>query len=233
MAFHLLHMIKAGVGRLRRPAFDARAAVELTRFGLPFFPATRYALAPSALLTVLNDVIVNKRRTILELGSGYSSIYIAKALESAAPDGGVVITVDAHAGWLDQVVEKARAAGVADRVRAVHAPLAPIPGDADGAYWYDMAPIIEALAGASIDLMLVDGPVASGKAVAYARAPAVPMLKDRLSADCAVYLDDIHRPSHAEIAKQWSETLGLAFEHHHARGGFAYAARGESFDPII
>jgi len=231
MIFPPFHLVKAGLGRLRRPAFDARASVELTRFNLPFFPASRYALAPSALLTVLNDVTANQRRTILELGSGYSSVYIAKALQMQDVDDGVVITVDAHEEWLAKVIDKAREAGVSDHIRAVHAPLIDLP-EGDGV-WYDQNAIRTALAGRDIELLLVDGPVASSNEQRFARRPAVPMLKDALAARCAIYLDDVHRTSHGEIAEGWGQALDLSFSEHHARGGFAYAVRGDAFDPIM
>ncbi|HXI86732.1 MAG TPA: hypothetical protein VNH64_04705, partial [Parvularculaceae bacterium] len=63
--------------------------------------------------------------------------------------------------------------------------------------------------------------------------PAVPELAGYLSADCAVFLDDVHRFSHVEIAREWGAILGVKFAIVHARGGFAYAARGQSFDPIL
>lgn len=220
-------MAAAGLGRLRRPAFDARATTELARFGLPFFPATRYALAPSALLTILNDVIINNRRAVLELGSGYSSVYIAKALG----EHGRVVTVDADAGWLDQVMDSADRAGVAGRITAVHAP--PRVNGSDARPWYDAEKILATIDDAPIDLLLVDGPVASSKATARARAPAVPLLKGRLAGRCSIYLDDIHRPSHAAIARDWGGELGLRFAFHHARGGYALAMRGDGFDPVM
>ena len=229
MTFAPLHMIAAGIGRLRRPAFDARAAVELARFGLPFFPATRFALAPSALLSVLNDVLINNRRIILELGSGYSSVYLAMALKNSS---GRIITVDSNEAWLDQVMARATAAGVADRICPVLAPLTPIAGR-DGAQWYDVKSIKKALDGDRVGLLLGDGPVALSKALKYARAPAVPMLKDVLNDRYAIFLDDIHRLSHAKIASDWSDELSLRFSLVHARGGFAYAAQGAAFDPII
>ncbi len=230
MAINALHMVKAGIGRLRRPAFDARASVEIAKFGLPFFPATRYALAPSALLAVLNDVAINDRRTIVELGAGYSSVYIGALLRAQSREGAAVISVDAHAGWLSQVEASARRAGCADVITPVHAPMAPF---GDAGEWYDLAPILGALGDRKIDLLLVDGPVASGGANPFARAPAIPALKDRLNDRCAIFLDDAHRPSHAKIARNWGETLGLTFTEHHARGGFAHAVRGDAFDPII
>lgn len=223
----LLHLLTAGVGRLRRPAFDARAAVELARLGLPFFPVSRYALAPSALLAVVNDVILNTRVNVLELGSGYSTICIAKALDET---DGAITTVDADAGWLDKVVVRARKAGVADRIRPIHAPLKPL---ANSGEWYDVEPIRAACVDRKIDLLLVDGPVASGGADPRARAPAARALADLLAPDFSIFLDDIHRPSHAAIAREWGELLKLAFTLVHARGGYAYAARGRAFDPII
>lgn len=228
--FTPFHIIKAGIGRLRRPAFDARAAVELARFGLPFFPATRYALAPSALLTVVNDVMINGRRTIVELGSGYSSVYLARALDLIGAADGRIFTVDADPDWLNLVIDRAAAAGVGDRITPVLATIRRQEGLGD---WYDREAIMEALGARSIDLLLVDGPVASGPQRQEARAPAAQALKNALGARCAIYLDDVHRPSHARIAARWGELLGLHFTEHHARGGFAYAARGDAFDPII
>jgi len=233
MAVDLVHMIKTGVGRLRRPAFDARAAVELTRFDLPFFPATRYALTPSALLTVLNDIAINQRRVVMELGSGYSSLYISKLFDLLDLPDARVITVDAHAGWLDIIKDAAARAGVDGRMTFVHAPLAPAAGGDDAPPWYDRDAVAAALGGDKADLLLVDGPVASGRDVRFARAPALPMLKDALAERCAIFLDDIHRPSHAQIARDWGQLIGVPFREHHSRGGFAYAARGEAFDPIL
>ena len=220
-------MATAGIGRLRRPAFDARASVELAKLGLPFFPPTRFALAPSALLTVVNDILLNRRAVAVELGAGVSSLYMAHAL---ARHDGKMVSVDADADWLALVKEMAHEAGVADRIVTVHAPLKPMH---DGVAWYDMDAIKGALGGAQIDLLLVDGPVASGKERNRARAPAGPALAPILAPRCAVFLDDIHRPSHARIAREWESVLDLRFSLHHARGGFAYGVRGGGFDPII
>ncbi|HXI85884.1 MAG TPA: class I SAM-dependent methyltransferase, partial [Parvularculaceae bacterium] len=158
MAFAPFHLVAAGVGRLRRPGFDARAAVELTRFNLPFFPPTRYTLAASALLTVINDIIINKRQRVLELGSGFSTAYIAKALDET---DGTLISVESNSAWLDHVRAYARCCGVADRLTAIHAPLSPRKGGLD---WYDAEILHAELKGKEIDLLLVDGPVASSRA---------------------------------------------------------------------
>ncbi|MBI1364512.1 MAG: hypothetical protein GC153_00960 [Alphaproteobacteria bacterium] len=221
------HHVAAVFGRLRRPAFDARAAVELLRFELPFFPPTRYTLAASALLTVLNDILINKRRLVVELGSGFSTAYIAKALGET---GGSLISVESNAEWLDHVSAHARRCGVADRITPVHAPLKPHETGGD---WYATDILAAALEGREIDLLLVDGPVASSRAKRRARAPAVPELSRYLAPRCAVFLDDLHRFSHVQIAREWGAILGVKFSIVHARGGFAYAARGAGFDPIL
>lgn len=225
--FAPFHLLAAGVGRLRRPAFDARASVELSRLGLPFFPVSRYALAPSAALVLVNEVLLNNRRSILELGSGYSTLCLAKAAERT---DGHVVTVDSEESWLDQVTAAAAAAGLGQRITPVHSPLRP---HASGGAWYDCGLIRRALAGRRVDLLLVDGPVASGGADPRARAPAVPELEDLLEDRCALFLDDIHRRSHAEIAREWGRRLRIPFTLVHARGGFGYGVRGAAFDPII
>ena len=227
MIFTPFHMIKAGFGRLRRPAFDARAETALARLGVPFFPQSRFALAPSATLAVVNEILINRRRKVLELGAGLSSLYIARALEET---GGALVSVDSDPDWLDFVTGRAEKAGLAGRITPVAAPLR-----ADGAYpgWYDVETVLGALGDGGVDLLLVDGPPASARARREARAPAVPVLKEKLAPACAVFLDDIHRPSHARIAARWGVELGVTFTEHHARGGFAYAARGPAYDPII
>lgn len=223
----VLHLIAAGVGRLRRPAFDARAAVELARLNAPFFPASRFALAPSALLTLVNDIVQNRRQVVLELGSGASTLHIAKALTLT---GGMAITVDSDRAWLDKVMATAREAGLAERLSPVFAPL---QDGADGEAWYDPKPIFAAIGDRKVDLLLVDGPPAHDRTRAYARRPAAAHLKDRLAPNVSIYLDDIHRPSHAKIAREWGRLLGMEFTFVHARGGFAYAARGQTYDPIL
>lgn len=222
-----LHRIVAGIGRLRRPGFDARAAVELAKFGLPFFPPSRFALAASTLLALVNDVMINRRRLALELGAGASTLYLAKALKA---QGGRLISVESDKTWLDHVVAATEAAGLSDVVTPVLAPLTP---HASGSDWYDLGALKAATAPKSIDLLLVDGPPSGKGKPSRARAPAIPELADRLADRCAVFFDDIHRPAHARIAEEWSTRLGVRFAPHFARGGFAYARRGDGFDPVM
>ena len=47
-----------------------------------FIPFTAWSLSPSILLHILNDIIINDRKSLIEFGSGASTFYIAKLLKN-------------------------------------------------------------------------------------------------------------------------------------------------------
>src|SRR5690606_30947324 len=55
------------------------------------------------------------------------------------------------------------------------------------------------------DLVIVDGPYGGG--TPYARYSAVPFLKNKLSDNVSVFLDDIQRPEEQGIFKEWKSQL--------------------------
>jgi hypothetical protein len=55
---------------------------------------------------------------------------------------------------------------------------------------------------ARVDMLFVDGP--PGATWPLARYPAMPIFRDRLTADAVVYLDDGVRADEREIAARWA-----------------------------
>ena len=103
------------------------------------------------------------------------------------------------------------------------------PHALDGNKWYDRTVVEAQLVGATVDLILVDGPIAYTQEKRLARYPALPNIADRLSGDCAIFLDDVRRSGEREIAERWAKEFGLTFEYHTSRGGYAKAVRGNAF----
>lgn len=183
---------------------DDLRALDLLRPLLPaaYLPWTEASIRPAALAAICNDVVIRRRRTVVELGSGISTLVLGRLLGRL---GGRLVTVEHDGQWLGIVADLVAAAGVADAVDLRHAPLV------DG--WYDRSVVGKALADATapIDLLLVDGPPAWRPGAEMSRLPAADVLAPHLAADATVVLDDIHRPGEQEIVRRWARDHGWPF----------------------
>lgn len=220
----MFEFVRSRLGTRGRERFDARAAVELSRLGVPFMPWPRSALAPSALLTILNDVIINGRKTVVELGAGISTVYLGKVLEAS---GGCLISIESNPDWAAVVRRLLTNAGINDAVRIACAPLEISPHCLDKGPWYSHDAVLRAVSGRCIDALIVDGPPAYKRGSHLARFPAVPVLKDYLADCCAIFLDDIDRAGERRVARAWSKMLDIQFIK--TRCGLSVAQRGPAF----
>jgi hypothetical protein len=212
---------------LERAAHDARAATELSRLGLPHLPWPGSALAPSALVHVLNEIQINRRNFCVEFGSGLSTIYIAKILERS---GGRLISFESDSGWAELVRAWLVEFGLTGVAEVVMAPLEVTSSNAaPGAQWYDEGVVSSRLDGCTVDCVLVDGPPAYHAQNRLARYPALPILQSRLAPRCVVFLDDADREGEQEVLRRWASVSDLKFETFLSRGGIARGVRGAAF----
>jgi predicted O-methyltransferase YrrM len=162
-------------------------------------PHTRgdWAVSPDFLQIVVEQIVARRPASIVELGSGVSSIYIGYVLESLG--SGVLYSVDHDARYLSETEEVVRRHGLEARVRLVHAPLEELELDSRCWQWYRL----EALDVDEVDLLIVDGPPAEART--DARFPGVPMLLGRLKEGAVILLDDYGRPGEREIVGRWLE----------------------------
>jgi predicted O-methyltransferase YrrM len=156
-----------------------------------------HAITPEALTVVLQLIAGLGVRQVLELGSGQSTLAIARTLQQLG--GGRVLSFDDDARWAAVTAAGLKQEGLDDiaEVRAV--PLAEIAAGGRHAPWYDLS---GADRQARYDLILVDGPPA-WKGDPLARLPALYELKNQLSDKGVLLLDDAARPGESEIARQW------------------------------
>ena len=115
----MLKRLKDKFYQVEQSVYDARASVELARLGLAFRPWPGSAIAPSALLMILNEIEINARRTVVEFGSGLSTLYIAKLLQRT---GGHITTIENDEAWANLVNEWVVAEGVSDQVEFCSGP---------------------------------------------------------------------------------------------------------------
>lgn len=222
----LLKRATTKLAEINQSAADARAAVELAKMGVPYLPWPASAIAPSALLSILNDIEINGRRNIVEFGCGISTVYMAMV---AKRTGASIISFDDNPAWAAIVREWIDRIEAAAHCEIVIAPLGPNDHAVDGNHWYDQAVVADRLAEVTVDLVLVDGPIAYTQEKRLARYPALPNISARLGDRCAIFLDDIRRSGEQEIAERWARQFDLTFEHHPGRGGYAKAVRGDAF----
>lgn len=192
-----------------------------------YLPWTGSSIRPSALVTILNDIVINRRNCMVECGGGISTLYMARLLST---QGGHLYTIDHDERWAGLLSNMLQEEGLGSVVTVIHAPMEPNEYALEGNNWYSTTQIEKELTDKRIDLLLVDGPLACEPEIGLARYPAVPYFKSRLSADCTVILDDIHRKGEREIVRRWSRDLGIPFQMRMLDGGIAIGCRKVSFN---
>jgi predicted O-methyltransferase YrrM/anti-sigma factor RsiW len=167
----------------------------LERLGLPgdALPHLGSWKADTGFLHRIVDAIEELRpATVVELGSGASSLVCARALQLHG--GGRLVSYDQHAAFVTATAQWLREEGVAADMR--HAPLQHRSADWPGT-WYSLSDLPE-----SIDLLIIDGP--PWAVHPYVRG-AADMLFERLTPGGIVLLDDANRPGERIIARRWRQ----------------------------
>jgi precorrin-6B methylase 2 len=138
--------------------------------------------------------------TIVDLGSGSSTVLDALVLQSTGR-GGHVFALEADPATAAETRAALALHGVRNIATVVDAPLTQVKlPDGTASPWYAM----NQLTGISeIDILFVDGP--EGTAAGLARFPAFPLLAERLKPGALVVLDDTNRADEKAIVRLWKE----------------------------
>jgi predicted O-methyltransferase YrrM len=174
----------------------------------PYLPWSSGAMRASGLVTLCNEIVFGRSRMV-ELGAGASTLLFARLLRE---HGGTLDAIEHDARWAQWVTDRLAREGLADVARVTLAPLEAHPLGADGLPWYAREPLAEALAGAPVDLLLVDGPPAHERSVRHARYPALPALIGYLAEDAVVVLDDAVRDGERDVLERWERETPYRFE---------------------
>lgn len=216
---------------LRQLAIDARQhdimALEALRSVYDgYLPWSNSALRPAAIQIVLNDILLNRRRIVVEFGTGISTVYIAEMVSRC---GAKLVTVDNNEAWQHRVGDWMRS-GAKSVTEFVHAPLV-APYEDSGAEWYDSS-IVEAALGrcGPVDLVIFDGPPAYMKGKELSRMPGLSAVSPFLSPQATIILDDITRSGEQEVARAWSIQLGRDCRVMAVEAGVAIWVMGEGFN---
>jgi len=164
-------------------------------------------LKPSAMSFVIQQLLLCNLRSVVECGSGISTVFLASALRST---GGRLISIEHDAGWVEQTRRLLDWEGLAEQVELIHAPLQEMSVGDITVQWYSRT-AIEHVIDSNVDLLLVDGPPAQDPRHRLDRYPAAGFFRPALSADSLVVLDDVLRSGEAEILRRWETEQDLRF----------------------
>ena len=174
-----------------------------------FLPWSEGAMSPAGLAAVATEISFAERRCVVEMGSGVSTVVLARLARQL---GGRVFALEHSPGWAGWVRRALERDGLGDVADVVDAPLAPHPlALDDDAPWYAEAALAH-LPDNGIDLLLVDGPPGYGDGMALSRYPALPALADRFAPGALVVLDDAEREGERRILEAWERDLGWVFD---------------------
>ena len=172
------------------------------RFEYPLPEMRRWAVSPDALLYLLRTAIQHQARSIVECGSGVSTIILAKYAKENGE--GHVFSLDHDEVYAEKTRQMLRLHSLDSFATVITAPLAETTVDNKTYTWYS----VHALAAlpTEIDMIFVDGPPAPEGS--FNRYPALQMLESRMHAECRIVMDDIIRKDELEISKLWATRMG-------------------------
>jgi hypothetical protein len=176
-----------------------------------YLPWTVSAMRPSGVRTVLNEIMVNRRQRIVELGGGVSTFFIGRLLLQR---GGHLWTVEHDERWADLLDQELANEDLDKVVTVARVPLdpgAPVwPGE--DAIWYERTTLLQAIGEEPVDLLIIDGPPAYQEGREHSRYPAVPVFAPMFADDYAVLVDDIDRAGEEDIMTRWEREFGITFD---------------------
>ncbi len=202
-----LEELNRRIDQLDRKEVESLAAVQLAQsFTFSnFIPSTNWSISASTILHILNEIIINRRNTIIEFGAGLSTLYIA-ALAKKNNIPLTLVSVDHSPEWVQIVKETLSKEGLDGIVHFVTTDLENNRFCTErSCHWYQPEGILRNLSQQQFDLVIVDGPPAGKAPIRLSRYGALPFLMENnlLHPAVAVILDDTTREGENEIAERW------------------------------
>lgn len=184
---------------------DSQAVLQLMKEFDPIEPLpglSGWALSPSGLVWLTRHIARTQPQTVVECGSGTSTLWCAMALR--ANGVGHLTALDHDPAFAEKTRQTLERHGLSEWATVLDAPLAPQATPRGTFAWYDTY----RQDFGEIELLLVDGPPAATGP--HARYPAMPLLAPYLVEGAAVVVDDMVRSDEREVVAFWlEEFVGL------------------------
>ncbi len=179
--------------------------------GYQHLAITKSSISFFALAMITNDIIINNRRTVIEFGSGLSTIIMARLVKmNNLPTK--IYSVESDVKWFTLLNSILSKENTTEYVTTILAPLEKTGKSKNDLKWYDENAISKQLPKDLLfDLVIIDGPPAHEKDKRLSRYPALPFISNKLNTNYSVYLDDAGRIGETEVLKHWKEEFNISF----------------------
>jgi hypothetical protein len=192
---------------------DVVAMAALQPLVTGYVPLTTWSMRPAAILTIVNEIELKRRSTVVELGSGASTLYLARAV---AEVGGRLVSAEQDpelAAFVRRLLAREGLSLVAAVEQVGLAPLPPTHAVDSATWaspeqWYNVDRL-RSVCPEGIDTLVVDAPPGGDDPRVLTREPAVSVLCGQFAAGYSIFLDDADRPAEQEILRRWGERLGI------------------------
>lgn len=187
---------------------NLESLVKLSSLGIGYVPWSSSSMTPRAIIYILNEIILNKKSRVLELGMGISTFYIAKLMKDQTHVS--LMSIDNDESWIkvcrDQIQVKNLETA---RHKILHAPLKGLNGEGNPeSSYYNLDYFMDEIASFSPDLLVIDGPPAWKPEISDARVPAHQFLAALLSSNSSVFIDDYTRSGESKLVESFLATPG-------------------------
>jgi hypothetical protein len=180
---------------------ETQGLVQLSHLNQPYpMPfGGSWALTPDAASILAREIAIRRPNTIVELGSGVSTLMVGRLLQQMGC--GHLISLDHDPGWAEETRRHISANGLQDHVEVLDAPLARQQFDGKEFDWYQMPEQLRHIE--QIDMLTVDGPPQTIDSTVLARYPALPAFAAQLSKHAVIFIDDAKRVTEQDMVKIW------------------------------
>lgn len=166
-------------------------------YPLPF--GGSWALTPDAAALLAREIVIRRPSTIVELGSGVSTLMVGRLLQQMGC--GHLISLDHDPSWAEDTRRHISANGLQDYVEVLDAPLVRQHFDAEDFDWYQIPDQLRHIK--QIDMLTVDGPPQTTDSTVLARYPALPAFSAQLSRQAVIFIDDAKRVTEQKMVEKW------------------------------
>lgn len=194
----------SAIQRLEQSIHSQQALYNYLQTGAFLPPMGGWAMRPAAFTHLLGLVAaLPQNTTILELGSGVSTVYLGLAAKQANRNIRVV-SLDHDREYLERTSGHLAAHPASLPVELRHAPLVQYEIGGLPFHWYRDIP-----QPGPVSLMIVDGPPSRDEQLV--RYPAYPALRHFLIPGAWVVLDDVGRTEEQQTLERWRSEFPLDF----------------------
>ena len=154
-----------------------------------------WALSPTGTLDVVNAIARQRPETVIECGSGTSTLWMAMAVRDNGR--GHIFALEHDPAFADETRSSLAKHSLSEYATVIDAPI--VENDISGRRieWYDLREVREVQ---NVDMLVIDGPP---EALGSLRGGAITLLSSRLSDGAHVFLDDVNRRSEQQLIRDW------------------------------